>query len=554
MKRFLNRHWLPNLTVLLALTICQTIWFGPIIGKVGLYLDDWVTYSNLCNGQQNWPSLLQISLNDPRIITRPLEALVYVGSWLAFHDQPWGHHFLNCIFEVLVSFFLYLVLCRLSGNRAFSFAAGLLMLVYPSHDATHYWITANTITLSLALYLLSLWQAIKAVQDKKPICLLFSTLAFLGSLLTYEAFLPLVFITAICLLSLYKKQYNWRDSWLKSTVALSPSFISILCIYYYQRVFLYQMQKGFHHPIAFSAPHSLDVVKEGFSQTLFPAGFYAFVLRAHDAITDLSVGKGCILALLVAIIAFTLFVIGKNDNKHFRPHIFIGLGILMMILSYVVYGASPEYMPQLESIMNRINIGAAAGASIVISGLFCLLLDQYKKRRAANWALLTILVSPVIIFFILADWGWSIPWIQSWTFQKYVVHLVKERAGRFSDRDSIILAHTPRYVMWSPLFDGIWDFQAMLRMYLNAPHIKGGVVSDRMTLSKDAVKDISMGFLCGTYPFSHLVVFIPNPEQWIEIHCADEFITAVQLHGMGFGLTNSTISRWQKELLSSNNE
>src|SRR5580693_8162006 len=102
MKRFLNFNWLPNLTVFLALIACQAIWFGPIIGKVGFYLDDWSTYANLCNGQQNWQSLLQISLDDPRIITRPLEALVYVGSWLSFHDQVWGHHFLNCLFEVLV--------------------------------------------------------------------------------------------------------------------------------------------------------------------------------------------------------------------------------------------------------------------------------------------------------------------------------------------------------------------------------------------------------------------------------------------------------------------
>jgi Glucosyl transferase GtrII len=546
--------WLPNLTVLLALVVCEAIWFGPIIGKIGFYLDDWVTFSELANVQQNWQSLLQICLNDGRIAVRPLEAFVFVGSWFAFHDQPWGHHLLNCGFEVLAAFFLYLALGRLSGNRSFSFIVSLLMLVYPSHDSTHYWVVANSITLGLALYLLSLWQAIKAVQDQKPVCFLFSSLAFLASLFTYESFLPLILATAVCVLSLYKKKYNsWLQSCLKSIVALSPSLIAVLSIYYYQRIFLHQMQKGLRHAIAFSMPHMLEVLKEGFLQTLFTSGFFTCVSRTHDAIDYLNVYQCCLLAILIIVIALTLFVIGKDENRFFRPYIFMGLGILIMILAYTIFGISPEYMPKLESILNRTNMGAAVGASIFISGLLCLLLNRSQGSRAANCALLTIMVSPIIIFFVLADWGWSIPWIQSWTFQKYVIHLVKEQTGRFSDQDSIILAHTPRYVMWSPLFDGVWDFQAMLRMYLNAPNIKGGVVSDRMILSKDAIKDISMGYLCGSYPYSHLFVFIPNPKQWIAIHSAGEFITAIQSHGLGFGLTDSIISCWRKELLSSNN-
>ena len=544
--------WLFNAVVLLALTICQSIWFGPIIGKVGFYLDDWSTFSTLANGQQNWPSLLQISLSDPRIITRPIEAIVYVGSWLAFHDQPWGHHFLNCSFEVLAAFFLYLVLCRLSGNRCFSFLASLLMLIYPNHDATHYWVTADTIALSLAMYLFSLWQAIKAVQDKKPICFLFSTLGFFASLLTYEAFLPFIVVTAICLIVLYRKENDWRQTWLKSILVLSPSVVAILSVYYYQRVFLHQMQKGLHHAIAFSGSHFFDVIQTGFSQTLLWPGFFAFVSRTKDALAGLTLDKYCLLILLTSIIALTFFFLYDDDNKQFRPRVFVGLGIVIMILSYAVYGTSPEYMPKLESIMNRINIGSAVGASILISGLLWLMLGQFKRSRSTTIACLTALASPLIIFFVLTDWGWSIPWTISWTFQKYVIQSVKKETGRFSDHDSIILAHTPRYVMWSPLFDGVWDFQAMLRMYLNAPNITGGVVCDRMTISKDDVKDISMGYLCGKYPYSHLFVFIPNPKQWIKIHSAEEFITTIQSNGLDFGLTQATINRWRKELLSSN--
>jgi hypothetical protein len=554
MIKIQKSEWFANSAVLIALTICQAIWFGPIIGKVGFYLDDWATFSQLANGRQNWQSLIQVCLNDPRIVIRPLESLIFVGSWLTFHDNPWGYHLLTCCFEIAASFFLYLSLSRLTANRVFAFIAGLLMLLYPSHDATHYWVIANCITLSLSFYILSLWQAIKAVQDQKPICFLFSFIAFLASLFTYESFLPLAAVTAACLLGLYKKQYgNWRQAGIKTLLAVLPYFLAVFSAYYYQRVFLFQMNKGIHHVMAASMPHILEVYKEGFSQTFLPSGFSSFLTRTHDTVADLNTGKLFILTLLIVITGLTIFIIGKDSNRPRRPYFLLGLGILFIFSAYTIYCTSPEYVPKLESIYNRLNTGAAAGAAIFISGLLALVLDRFKGSRITRTVLLTTLVTPIILFFVLANWGWSIPWRQSWTFQKYIIGLVKEQKDRFHDSDSIILAHTPRYVMWSPLFDGVWDFQAMLQLYLNAHRIQGNVVSDRLILSKDSIKDVSGGYLCGTYPYSNLFVFVPNPKQWIKTPSAERFIDAVQSQGLDFGLTKETIASWQKQLLSTNN-
>jgi len=427
------------------------------------------------------------------------------------------------------------------------------MLVYPSHDATHYWVIANCITLSLALYLLSLWQAIKAVQDQKPICFLFSFTAFLASLFTYESFLPLVAVTAICLVVVYKKQNSdWRKVGIKTILALLPYSLAVFSAYYYQRILLPQMNKGTHHSIAFSIPHILEVFREGFSQTFFPSGFSSFIARTHDSIADLNVGKIFTLAALIAVIGLTIFATSKNSNNSPRPYVFIGLGILFIFSAYTIYCTSPEYVPKLESIYNRLNTGGAVGASIFISGLLALMLGRFNGDRLAKTALLTTLTAPIILFFVMTNWGWSIPWTQSWTFQKYIIGLVKEQKGRFVNTDSIILAHTPRYVMWSPLFDGVWDFQAMLQIYLNAHRIQGNVISDRIILSKESVKDVSGGYLCGTYPYSNLFVFVPNPKQWIRTPAAESFIDTVQSQGLDFGLTKEIINNWQKQLLSTN--
>src|SRR4030095_59745 len=158
------------------------------------------------------------------------------------------------------------------------------------------------------------------------------------------------------------------------------------------------------------------------------------------------------------------------------------------------------------------------------------------------------MAAPFLCFLVLANWGLAKPWMDCWTVEKHITALVSARRGQFGAGTAILLAHCPRYVNWSPLFDGVWDFEAMLHMNLNDRNIQGGVVSDRMVLSRSNIKDISAGFTCGTYPFRQLFVFVPNPEQWIPIGYAQQFIQTINAKGMGFGLSRSTIERWHREL------
>lgn len=546
-ERFQLSAWVINLLVLINLTICEIIWFSPIIRKVGFYLDDWSTYSDLYNAPQNIFALVKVSLADPRIITRPIEALVYVGSWLVFHDNPILHHLLNCIFEISAAFFLYLALCRLSGNRALPFLSALFMLIYPSHDATHYWVTANTITLSLGMYLFSLWQSIKAIQDKKPFCFAYASFGFLASLLTYEAFIPFIGITVICSFTLYCKNYKWTQALFNTTLAMLPNMLSIAAVYYYQRIYLTQLRIGFHHSLAFTKEHALSVFEAGFAQTLSMEALSAYWLRIQETLFDLNVFKLFTLTLLLLLTAFTLFVIDKSKNLS-HPYTFVGLGFIIMLFSYTVFAVSPEYLPTLESILNRLNTGASVGASMIIAGTLGILANIPKTSWQAKYILLALLSAPIIAFFIIADWGWSIPWIRSWTFQKYIISLVKNNKEQFQKVDSVILANCPRYVMWSPHFDGVWDFQSMLRMYSGKPKIKATVVSDRLQMNKNSIKDVSCGYLCGEYPIANLFVFIPNPQQWIEIKSTPDFIETIKHSCTTFTVSESTTSLWQKQV------
>src|SRR3990167_1997404 len=145
------------LVIFACLTIVWLLCFGHIDCRVGFYLDDWATFSPMHFVEKTWWSLFQSCLADDRLVIRPLECGLFALTWLAFGDHPLGHHLINGAFEILGAFLAHLALSRLTANRALSLVAALLVLIYPTHDATHYWVIASAISGALTLYLLSLY-------------------------------------------------------------------------------------------------------------------------------------------------------------------------------------------------------------------------------------------------------------------------------------------------------------------------------------------------------------------------------------------------------------
>jgi hypothetical protein len=132
--------------------------------------------------------------------------------------------------------------------------------------------------------------------------------------------------------------------------------------------------------------------------------------------------------------------------------------------------------------------------------------------------------------------------------QKVIQDSLKNNATRFRSGDSIILANCPRYVMWAPLFDGVWDFQPMLQLTLKSRDIKGGVVSERLEIQGNELKDISRGVVCNTYDFNRLYIIIPPKGELVPVHNAEQFISVIEQRGFGFGLERSVIKKWRSQL------
>jgi hypothetical protein len=170
-----------------------------------------------------------------------------------------------------------------------------------------------------------------------------------------------------------------------------------------------------------------------------------------------------------------------------------------------------------------------------------------SKRQVLYAAGLTLACCACVLLFTLADWGLSKPWIVSWTTQQQVRDSLFKIKGKIDPKASLLLISCPTYVMWSPVFDGVWDFQNLARITLDEPNFNANVVSGRLSLTPTAIKDVSYGYECGSYNFDKLFLMVAPHDELLPAHSPTAFIDAVEKRGMTFGLDKKTLSKWREQ-------
>lgn len=544
--RLLDQDGLVALTALLLL---EFLCFGLILNKVGFYMDDWSMYSNLHFGPKSFIDLTIECLKDPKVIIRPLEGPYFAALFTWFGGSPFGHHLVNALFEAFGAWFLYLGLVRVCRSKRLSFIASAIFLLYPNHDSTHYWLTASSVTASLTLYTLSFWQAVKGFQEKRISLVFLSAFSFLLSVFNYESFLPLFPFTFVCCLFIALEGHAQKTkAALQTAIYFCPYVIITVITWWYRRVYLPRVLPDSWTPAAgFDINHIITVYQEGLNDNLLaPAGTF-FVEQAGKALASgVSPVEWLFFALALGTVMLTPFLLSKSEQAISTATFckLFSAGLVAILSSYSIYGLALTYVPRLDTIINRINAGASIGSAIIIA--CAIFLAARINKRAA---FLPIVISALLVgLFVLANWGLSKPWIASWGVQKHIRAIIERKRDSFKSGDSIILANAPRYVMWAPLFDGVWDFQTMVRWCLNNKEINAGVVSERIVLSKDDARDISRGYLCGTYPYKTMHLLTPGPETWYEVPSGESFISIVEKNGMSFGLDKTMPVKWRTQL------
>lgn len=548
------KRW--HLLIALALIVAfEFVCFGPIVNKVGFYLDDWITLNLIQWGPKSFFSAFhQYLLSDPRVIVRPVEAFFYVVEFFIFGLKPIGYHLVNAALEIASAFLLYVALCDLTRKPALSLVAGLILIAYPNHDVTHYWSTCSSENVSLALSMASLALTTKGAIQGKLSCHCWSVVCFLLSIFCYETFLPLVSLNAFFAFIVFLRSDSAFKAFKRAALVSLPFAFSVIPLLLYSRVIAPMLGPAQVHAVHFDLRNIINVVMEGVRINCPPYSVQYFAEvggRAYEYTSAKTLWTTFGVAAVV-VMAGIWGLLKVSDDKN-QPTILLPLGLVTVVLSYTIFGLNPEYFPTFQTLVNRINEGAAVGIGIATAGFIAVIFRGLgtKVGRLVQSLVIAVVLLPMLALSFIADRGYAQPWILSWYTQKVIQDSLKANAERFHPGDSIILANCPRYVMWAPLFDGVWDFQPMLQLTLKSRDIKGGVVSERLEIENNQLKDISRGVVCNTYDFSKLFIIIPPKGEIVPIHSADEFISTIERRGFGFGLQRSVLTKWRKQLSQS---
>lgn len=540
----------------LALIFLEVVNFAWQMKQVGFYLDDWLMLNTLRFGPQNFfDALGNYFLNDPKVVIRPIQALHFGSLYFMSGLRPIGYHVSNCIFEVIAAIVAYLCLSRLTSNRLLSFMVAMGVLLYPVHDATHYWILCCSVPLSLALYFGSLWLSIEGALKNKFYYHWLSGVALLLSIYSYEVYLPLALVNVISVYLIHRRAESVQASARKAALAFVPLFAAGASLWIYQRFIVPNIALAYLHRVTLDPVRILYVTLQGALKTF---AFDVAALSKEQIGYLLNAGIShwqAVMLVLAGLVSFfsvdKLAVEQKGLYARGAKELII-IGLATVLVSFSIFGLNTEYEPALLTIVNRINMGAAFGWFCVYAGLAGFLAGAFAKSggarprvRAAAF-LMAATVALVNVAFTMTNWELAKPWVVSWKAQSNILYLMKSRAGKIPSDHSIILTDCPRYVMCSPVFDGIWDFQSMVRLALSDPKIKGGVVSERLRMAPGELQDVSMGYMCASYPFGNLSVLVPGDNKLVEAPTADAFIDIVEKKGAD-RLSSGTIEKWRRQ-------
>jgi hypothetical protein len=550
---FCVRH--PNIIALAVLAIIvgvEFINFGAAYRKTGFYLDDWLMLRQLSFGPQGYFDLIYKYLTtDPRVIIRPIEAL-HFGSVFYFSGiDPFGWRLSNLIMEVASAFFIYLIVARLALSRVLAFFSSMFFLTYPVHDSTHYWAVCSCVSLSLTLYLASLWTTLRAVAAKNKLLWLISAYGlFALSIYGYEPFLPLCALNVVAFI-LGTSDVKRVGLLFKPAVIHSLPYAAVIAsLLVYQRYIVPLIMKAALHKIHFDPGLLLSTIGEGL-RVVSPIATVPYI---SNQVSQFMQNEGFSTAVLIRLllvvalvaIGMVLTMPGSAHSRKLSVQLIL-LGAFTTVISYSIFGLNPEYTPTLITLVNRINTGAAFGLSIFLAGLAGLLFSTKSFFRAKT-VLFGIVLSGLLVLFTLANWGLGKPWEISWSVQERTFDALRARKSEFEKIQTVMLMNCPRYVNASPVLDGTWDFEELLHLALGRSDIKGGVVSERLILGKDCLQDVSFGFACAEYPLKNFVLVTPGLAAVRPIVEPKQFINVVENEGMLFGLSPSTLDDWKRQL------
>ena len=525
---------LERLLPFVCLSMFEFASFGINMKSIGIYEDDWFSFAGLHFVPHSLPQLIRAFLFDPKKIVRPLECLNIPVLYYFAGEKPLWYHIASCGAELLGACFLYLSLARILPNRSLALIAAILFLLYPTHDYTHYGIVLWDLNVATWFFTMSVWLFLKGLDEKRFSLIIWSVLSFLVSLCNHEDYLPLVLLYPFLATLNIKAKARPAEFWKKILSAGLPLFLAAAGMLVYRCLLLPYWHLGFNYPTDLSLPHFVSVMAAGININLacdlmpFCLTMISEWLRAGPSISSWISLSSC-----GGLLFFCLVRDRSRTTLSFHNYSYIIIaGTIILLLSYSIFAVSRIHMPAIAGWLSRINVGGSLGASLIITGLLGLLSAAIGSNKPLlGKATIAAVTSVLAVAMAAINLQAARPWIVSWQAQKQLISFCRRHACDIKPGDSLIIGGLARYVQGVVVADCPWDIENMLQTTLNCRDLKGTVVTERLTINRDALVDAWGTDIMGVFPFKHMLLYAPDKSELLRISTGKEFIDAANKFG-----------------------
>lgn len=532
----------------LWLCILEFIVFAEITKSAGFYLDDWSMLKLFHFGPSDFLAMSKsYLLSWPLITLRPVQAPFHAAMFTAFGMAPFGYHLTAAIMDVWSAVLFYLIVRELLQRRDIAIMAASLALIDPRHDTTHAWVLCSSVALSQLLTMLSVWLAVVGTKRRKLLLKLSSMVPFALMAWNYEMFIPMAVLNAFFLSRGGERPFFFR----RFLCWCGYYSIPVVLLLVFHKYWLPLLVTPSIHEAIFDFKEIGSAIWDGLAVQLAPGTIIFFIQQLGLNATNLFTRTHVVAC--IAIVFLAVLVLYNQDKNDLRMKVVELLrvslgGFAVIILSYSIFSLNKEYHPLVASIYNRVNTGGAWGSALIAISLLVALSQCIKAPMAVRSALLAISWVAVLVFYASVDWCFERTWIASWRTQKNIQSILLELETPLRSGESVFLLNCPRYINWTPVFDGVWDFERMVQITSKNHQVLGNVVSERLSITPLGLTDTAHSYVTGRYPFASAYLLIPDDRKICKVRNAAAFVDEVEQNGMNFGLDPQLPARWRKEL------
>jgi hypothetical protein len=471
---------------LTSITVLSFAWY---VRDLGFYLDDYSFMRVLGQARSHSFSGLYSALNAgaPKAQMRPMQIATLAALYRFFGPHPHAYHVFNGVVLVGGVLLLYLVLREVGQSRLISVGAAVLYATVPHFSTDRFWVAAFQANLSMTLYFLSQYAALRALRAAGRRWWGWAVLALVtavGSVLAYEVALPLFLLTPFLLIWYARRLPSQEKGWTRgrpqlllgfSLLSLAAAVVAKIVVAVrvsHETSYQLGVEGGLPHHLAYLVSGSLkvNVGSYGFGLPYIVGWIATHQLKPAVAI----------LSLIAGIAVFTyLWQLARRQGGELPSTSdakrLTAAGVVVFIFGYAVFVTNNEIFFTSAGVDNRVNIAAAVGVVLVGVGLVAWIGAVLPPRlRRVGFALGLGLLATTGFFIVnsLASF-----WIQAARKQDKVIAEVQTSLPPRAGPSTLLVDGLCPEIGPAIVFTTQYDITGALFLRLQDPDLTAAVVS-----------------------------------------------------------------------------